>query len=43
MDKISIMDNKILKYLPYYKSNESYKYLGIWINLNLGRKEEGRK
>ena len=28
------------KILPYYKKNESYKYLGLWINLDLSWEEQ---
>ena len=35
------VDNKwISTDLPFYKPNESYKYLGVWINLNLDWSEQ---
>jgi hypothetical protein len=31
-----------VKYLPYYESDESYKYLGLWINLDLDWEKQTR-
>src|SRR5271163_2727880 len=35
IDERNQYNNTIRKYLPYYSQDESYKYLGIWINLTL--------
>ena len=35
IDEKDEYNNIIRKYLPYYSQEESYKYLGVWINLTL--------
>jgi len=35
IDEKDQYNNVIRKYLPYYSKEESYKYLGVWMNLSL--------